>query len=101
MVAAQGWGHYPHDDAVGRYLIYRSGPERLVYIDDRAELYGEERFAEFLAARDGSYEALFDRLGFDAALVRPTWALRKALLRDGWHITYSDSVFEVLEPVGH
>ena len=30
-----------HDDSTGGYLIWAEGPERLVYIDDRAELYGE------------------------------------------------------------
>lgn len=95
-IAAAGSGRFFHDDPVGGYLIYRDGPERLVYVDDRAELYGSERFAEFIAARDGDYRALFERLGMTAALVRPDWRLRTELLRDGWHVIYADSIFEVL-----
>lgn len=97
-VAAAGTGRFFHDDAVGGYLIYREGPERLVYVDDRVELYGVERFGEFLAARDGDYEAAFERFGFSAALVRPEWPLSRDLLRDGWHVTYRDPYFEVLVP---
>jgi hypothetical protein len=100
-IAAAGPGHFFHDDVVGGYLIYRDGPERLVYIDDRAELYGATRLAEFVAARNGDYRALFERFGMTAALVQPEWRLRTELLRDGWHITYEDGLFEVLVPPQH
>jgi hypothetical protein len=95
-IAAAGAQRFFHDDVVGGYLIYRDGPERLVYIDDRAELYGAARLAEFVKARNGDYEELFERLGLAAAVVRPEWQLRTALLRDGWHVMYEDSNFEVL-----
>ncbi len=38
-IAAAGPGRFFHDDAVGGYLIYRDGPNRLVYVDDRVELF--------------------------------------------------------------
>ena len=82
-----------HDLGVGGYLIYRSGPEDLVYIDDRAELYGEERFAEFESARMGDYEELFARLDLEAAIVKPNWPLHRILLRDGWIAEYEDEAF--------
>ncbi len=95
-IAAAGPGRFFHDDAVGGYLIYREGPERLVYIDDRAELYGATRFGEFLEARNGDYRILFDRYEMTKALVRPDWPLHTELLRDGWRITYEDGAFSVL-----
>jgi hypothetical protein len=100
-IAAVGSGRFFHDDAVGGYLIYREGPERLVYIDDRVELYGATRFAEFLDARDGDYRTVFERYGMSTALVRSEWPLRMALLKDGWRITYEDSTFSVLAEDGH
>ncbi len=99
-IAAAGSGRFFHDDAVGGYLIYRDGPDRLVYIDDRVELYGDARFSEYLAALDGDYRTVFDRYGMRAALVRSEWPLRMELLRDGWRITYEDDAFAVLVPDG-
>jgi len=95
-IDAVGDGRFFHDDGVGGYLIYRYGPERQMYIDDRAELYGAEAYAEFRRARDGDYEALFERLGMGAAIVKPTWPLRAILMRDGWLTEYADGDFVVL-----
>lgn len=87
-----------HDDAVGGYLIYAEFPERLVWIDDRAELHGIERLQEFTDARDGEYETVFDRYGFDSALTRPDWPLTDELIGDGWRTTYQSENFLVLVP---
>ena len=87
-----------HDDAVGGYLIYREGPQHKVYIDDRAELYGAEGFADFRAARSGDYEALFDRLAIEAAIVRSSWPLRSALIGNGWYVEHREEDFELLLP---
>ncbi len=95
-LTAAGDGRFFHDDAVGGYLIYREGPERRVYIDDRVELYGATRFGEFIAARDGDYQEVFERYGMTSALVGKDWPLRSQLLRDGWRIAYADGFFEVL-----
>lgn len=73
-----------HDDVVGGFVIYEEWPERLAFIDDRAELYGEEFVLEFMSARDGLYEGLFDEYGFDAALTRDGWGLAARLEVDGW-----------------
>ena len=73
-----------HDDVVGGFLIYSEWPERYVFVDDRAELYGEEHFRAFTAARDGSYEGLFEEFGIDAALTRDEWGLTERLDTDGW-----------------
>ena len=73
-----------HDDVVGGFMIYDEWPERLTYIDDRAELYGEDFFLEFTRARDGQYEELFSEYGFDTALVKDGWGLTERLQADGW-----------------
>ena len=85
-----------HDDAVGGYLIYRDWPEDLIYIDDRAELYGAEFFREHQDARNGTYQGLFERFGMTEALVRPRWALGESLRRDGWVVVYEDDSLLVM-----
>jgi len=73
-----------HDSAVGGYLIYAAWPDQLVYIDDRAELFGLERMQEFARAREGDYVDVFDRYDIEAAVVRPKSALFRQLSADGW-----------------
>lgn len=85
-----------HDDVVGGFLIYEDWPDRLVYIDDRAELYGAERIGEYIEAREGRYEEIFEQHGFDAALTRTEWPLTDALADDGWRRIAEDDVFVVL-----
>jgi hypothetical protein len=73
-----------HDDVVGGFIIYDEWPQRFTFIDDRAELYGEEFFLRFTRARDGQYEDLFDEYAFDAALTKEGWGLTDRLRSDGW-----------------
>jgi hypothetical protein len=79
-----------HDDVVGGFVIYDEWPERRTFIDDRAELYGEEFFVQFTRARDGQYEHLFSEYGFDAALVKEGWGLTERLEADGWTAVVED-----------
>lgn len=85
-----------HDDGVGGFLIYTDWPDRLVYIDDRAELYGFDMLTEFGEARQGRYSAVFEKYGFDAALVHREWPLAETLVEDGWSQAAEDSEFLVL-----
>ncbi len=89
-----------HGMAVGGYLIFRDQPGSFVYIDDRAELYGERRFADHSAALRGDYEGLFDRLDIEVAIVEPDWPLTKILLRNGWLTEYQDERFLVVSVPG-
>jgi hypothetical protein len=84
-----------HDAAVGGFLIYAEWPDRLVYLDDRAELYGAERLQEYDDARNGRYHDVFARYGFTAALARNDWALRDVLAEDGWRVVAEDETFTV------
>jgi len=88
-----------HDDIVGGFFIYDEWPDRLTFIDDRAELYGEEFFLQFGRVRDGQYEELFEEYGFDAALVKHGWGLTQSLQDDGWiEIAGSDSMILLYQP---
>jgi hypothetical protein len=87
--------HIFHDDAVGGFLIYETWPDRLVYIDDRAELYGAEMLFQYSEVRQGRYEAVFDSYGFEAALSRREWPLTRVLDREGWLRVAEDETFVV------
>jgi len=88
-----------HDDRTGGYLIWAAGPERLVYIDDRAELYGE-RMAEFVAVRDleTDWEPVFERDHIEQVLFRSDEELVEELESAGWSPAYQDEHYVVLRP---
>jgi len=88
-----------HDDRTGGYLIYADGPEFKVYIDDRAELYGE-RMAEFVGVRDGEidWEPVFRRDGIEQVLMPVGASVVGELEEAGWSTTYEDDEFVVLRP---
>lgn len=86
-----------HDDVVGGYLIWAEGPERLVYIDDRAELYGD-RMAEFVGVREGEidWQPVFARDQIEQALLRNSEPMVEWLTEAGWNLEYRDEEFAVL-----
>ena len=88
-----------HDDSTGGYLIWAEGPERLVYIDDRAELYGE-RMVEYVEVRDleRDWEPVFERDGIEQVLLRAEEELVGELEAAGWSNEYEDEEFVVLRP---
>jgi hypothetical protein len=88
-----------HDDSAGGYLIWAQGPERLVYIDDRAELYGE-RMAEYVEVRDleRDWQPVFERDGIEQVLLRGDEELIDELEAASWSRTYEDEEFVVLRP---
>ena len=89
-----------HDDVVGGFIIYDEWPGRLAFIDDRAELYGEEFFLRFTKARDGQYEELFDEFEFDAALTKEGSGLTVRLKADGWIPVVETEAMILLYPPG-
>jgi hypothetical protein len=90
-------GRLFHDDGVGGYLIYSEWPDRQVYIDDRAELYGA-RFADFVSVRAGNakWRAVFDELGLTQALLKVEDPLAQILLAQGWIESFRDERFVLL-----
>lgn len=88
-----------HDDRTGGYLIYEKGPEFLVYIDDRAELYGAT-MADFVDVRDGRepWEPYFESQGIEQALLPLGSDLAFEIETAGWETSYQDDEFVVLRP---
>jgi hypothetical protein len=90
-----------HDAAAGGYLIYAVWPERLVFIDDRAELYGEDGFRRFTDLRVGiDAVATLADLGIEQALVTPDLPLLEVLENDGWVERFRDDDFVVVAAGG-
>ena len=78
----------------GGYLIYRLYPEYRVYIDGRADVYGDVFFAEAMSAYDGlgNWKQSLDHYGVNTVLISPDVALASLLRSDGeWKIVYEDS----------
>lgn len=98
-VAALGESRTFHDDVVGGFLIWAAGPAHKVYIDDRAELYGD-RLGEFVAVRSGDipWQPVFRRDGIEQALLANGEGLIDELGSAGWMTVYSDDHFSILRP---
>lgn len=88
-----------HDDRAGGYLIWAEWPDRLVYIDDRAELY-KGLIEEFVGIRDGTrdWEPVFEREGIEQALIWSEDDLIGELVASGWRTVYRDDTYVVLRP---
>jgi hypothetical protein len=91
-------GRLFHDDGVGGYLIYAEWPRRRVYIDDRAELYGD-KFADFVNVRAGNavWRSVFAELGLSQALLKIEDPLAQILLAQGWVESFRDERFVLLK----
>jgi hypothetical protein len=78
----------------GGYTIYKLYPEYRVFVDGRADLYGDDLLQQFQTAvqlRTGWREVL-DRWGVRAVLLPPHCALAQALVLDpNWHLEYRDA----------
>jgi hypothetical protein len=78
----------------GGYAIWKLYPEYRVFVDGRADLYGDSLLRQFKTAmqlRTGWRDVL-DSWKVEAVLVPPSCALAQALLLDAnWHIAFSDS----------
>ena len=96
-VAALQPGPQFNGTAVGGYLIYQSYPERPVFIDDRAELYGYEGISQFHDVRSGvGVEEVFAEYGIRQAIMSADWPLIEYLELLGWEYRYEDEFFTVM-----
>lgn len=88
-----------HDDYAGGYLIWLDGPEKRVYIDDRAELY-QERLQEFVEVRAAKREwrEVFERDRIEQVLLEEDDALLNLLEAEGWGTVYRDERYVVMRP---
>jgi hypothetical protein len=78
----------------GGYAIWKLYPEYRVFVDGRADLYGDSLLRQFKTAiqlRTGWRDVL-DSWKVEAVLVPPSCALAQALVLDThWHTAFSDS----------
>ncbi len=78
----------------GGYLIWKLYPSQLVYIDGRADVYGDEFFEGFLQTEAGGrdWRARLERDGVRAVMVVPDAALASLLREDAaWEKVFEDA----------
>ncbi len=78
----------------GGYLIYQLYPEYRVYIDGRADVYGDAFFTEAMQVYDGveNWKEPLDRYGVQTVIIDPNVALSTLLRSDNeWSKVYEDS----------
>ena len=77
----------------GGYLIWKLHPQYRVYIDGRADIYGDAVIEEFFTVHDGerSWRTPLDKHGVRTVLVEPNTAIA-SLLRDdpAWQKVFED-----------
>jgi hypothetical protein len=95
---ALGVGRVFHDDVAGGYLIYEQGPQRLAFIDDRAELFGEELLRSAVKTINGTptWRDVFSEWNIGQALLKTSDGLTRALTEDRWVEVHRDEHFVVL-----
>jgi hypothetical protein len=88
-----------HDDVAGGYLIYAGVFSEGVFIDDRAELFGQ-RIPEFIEVRSGrrAWEEVFERYGIEQVLLRVGEPVVRSLRESGWEPAFEDERFIILRP---
>lgn len=83
----------------GGYLIWKLYPERRVYIDGRADVYGDPFIEEFLRASkgEGDWREPLRRFDIRTVIVKPDSPLASLLKREaGWSKAFEDSQAVVL-----
>jgi hypothetical protein len=78
----------------GGYLIWKLYPDYRVYIDGRADVYGDAFIEEFLATHAGetNWNESLGKHGVRTVLIKPDAALASLLRQDhGWQKVFEDS----------
>jgi hypothetical protein len=78
----------------GGYLIWKLYPDYRVYIDGRADVYGDAFIEEFLATHDGetNWRDPLNKYGVRTVLVKPDAGLASLLRQEqGWQRVFEDS----------
>jgi hypothetical protein len=92
-------GRMFHTYHYGGYLIYKLYPEQKVFIDGRADMYGDEFIQEHIRINSGrhDWETLFNKYNIDYVLCNREAPLRQLLLTRGdYSLVYDDEVNSVL-----
>jgi hypothetical protein len=84
---------------IGGYLIFRLYPEQKVFIDGRADLYGDDFVKDYLQIETGGprWESLFNTARVDFAIVDRQAAIRQLLMsREDYALVYDDRRYSVV-----
>ncbi len=92
-------GHYPEKLFVyydwGGYAIWKLYPAYRVFVDGRADLYGDDllhQSIQTVVQIRTNWRDILDRWKVETVLVPPSCALTQALLLDpNWHVAFRDS----------
>jgi hypothetical protein len=82
-----------NDYGWGGYLIWKLYPDYRVYIDGRADVYGDAFMEEFLSAQAGQtgWRGPLDKYGIRTVLIKPDLALASLLRQDAaWQNVFED-----------
>lgn len=85
--------------AYGGYLIYRLYPNQKVFIDGRADMYGDNFLEKYIEIHNGypGWEKEFDQYAIDYVICRRTAPIRQLLLaRADFNLVYDDKYNSVL-----
>ncbi|MDX8405475.1 MAG: hypothetical protein R8K50_04915 [Mariprofundus sp.] len=92
-------GHMFNTYRFGGYLIYRLYPEQRVFIDGRADMYGDDFFQQYIKINSGQadWEKLFNKYAIDYVICERDAAIRQLLiLRSDFRLVYDDDNNSVL-----
>lgn len=92
-------GKMLNDYDLGGYLIYRLSPEYKVFIDGRADLYGDAFIRQYMQSYYGEegWDKLIEQHGIEFVITSRDVPLRQTLLADGrFAETYLDKYHAVL-----
>lgn len=84
------------------YLIYNYYPRQKVFFDGRSDFYGAQMGKEYLGMANSRHDwaELFDRHGFEVALLPARWPLSTTIkTHPEWRIRYDDGKALLLERV--
>ena len=86
-------GHLFNSYNWGGYLVWAL-PQSPVFIDGRADLYGNELINDWWNVVDGTPQgfALLDQWKVQTILLEPTWPIIKLLPSSGWQEVYRDNL---------
>jgi hypothetical protein len=84
----------------GGYLLWKLYPNQRLFVDGRADLYGDDLLRQFKIAiqLQNGWRDVLDGWKVDTVLVPPNGALAQALLIDpGWRAVFSDAKSAIFE----
>ena len=82
----------------GGYIIWRMYPQERVYIDGRADIYGDTFIFDYLSIYNTApgWETKLDDQGIQTVLVESTAPLANMLRQSqSWHVAFSDKLSTV------